>query len=340
MALASIFLGACSATNNLTMGITEPAVVVLSPEVKRIGIINRSLPSEGNKKADQIDKILSVEGLQLDRQGSEAALRALKKSLLDQGIVEEVKIIEPSHQVNKGLGIWPASLSWEIIDDLCNKYEVDAIFSLAFYDTETQIDYRATSMLLPNNLGIKVAVPAHELTLHTLVKNGWRVYDPQYGSIADELLCNDQIVSVGKGINPVKAYEAIAGRKEAVIRYSSNMGAAYANRLQPSQRRISREYYVKGSHKFAVAKRRAQTGDWQGAAALWEQEINNSNPKIAGRAYYNMAIINEINGDLESAMDWASKAYSDYNNKPALRYLDALKYRSNQVATLERQLGR
>ncbi|MGI9547753.1 MAG: DUF6340 family protein [Flavobacteriaceae bacterium] len=340
MALISFCLMGCSATNNLTMGVTEPATVVLSPDVRTIGIINRSLPSEANQKADQIDKILSIEGLQLDQQGSEASLQALKNALLDQGIVEEVKILNPNHQINKGLGIWPASLSWDIIDNLCAQHEVDAIFSLAFYDTDTQIDYRATSMLLPNNLGIKVAVPAHELTLHTKIKNGWRVYDAKQGVIADELQCNDQVVSVGKGINPVKAYEAIAGRKEAVLQYSTNMGSDYVRRLQPLYKRISREYYVRGSHNFTVARRRAQTGDWQGAAALWEQEINNTNPKIAGRAYYNMAISNEINGDLEKAMDWASKAYSDYNNKLALRYLNALKYRSTQVAALERQISR
>ena len=339
LALCYILIG-CSATNNLTMGVNEPALVELSPEIRTIGIINRSIPSEGNKKADQIDKVLSAEGLKLDQHGSEAALRALKKSLLDQGNFEEVKILEAADDINKGLGIWPANLSWEMIDKLCQENAVDAIFSLAYYDTETKIDYRATTMQLPNDLGIKVAVPAHELTLHTLVKNGWRIYDPKFGAIADELMCNEQLVSVGKGINPIRAYEAIAGRKEAVIQYSSNMGGRYANRLQPTYRRISREYFVRGSHNFVVAKRRAQTGDWEGAAALWEQELDNSDPKIAGRAYYNMAIINEINGDLDSAMDWASKAYSDYNNKPALRYLNALKYRSSQVATLERQMTR
>ncbi len=29
--------------------------------------------------------------------------------------------------------------------------------------------------------------------------------------------------------------------------------------------------------------------------------------KIAGRAHYNMAIINEINGDLETAKQWATE---------------------------------
>ncbi len=330
----------CSSTNQLTMGATQPAPVVLSSNIKKIGLVNRSTPSETNKSADKIDKILSIEGMQLDEEGSAVALEALKTKLLTKGIAEEVIIIEPNHDTNKGLGVLPASLSWEAIDVMAQEHELDAIFSLAFYDTDTQVDYRATTMMLPNNLGIEVAVPAHELTLITTVNNGWRIYDVQDKRIADEFIFSDQVVSVGKGINPIKAYEAIVGRKEAVTQYSNNMGSAYVNRLIPSYRRISREYYVKGTNNFVIAKRKAQTGDWQGAAEHWEKEVGNTDPKIAGRAYYNMAIINEINGDLETAMDWASKAYTDYNNKSALRYLDALKYRSSQNAELERQLSR
>ena len=40
-----------------------------------------------------------------------------------------------------------------------------------------------------------------------------------------------------------------------------------------------------------------------------------------------MAIINEINGDLDSAIDWAAKAYADYKNKKALSYLKTLRLR-------------
>ena len=95
LALLALFLGACSPTNNLTMGTTEPAPVVLSPEIKRIGLINRSIPSEANQKADQIDRILSVEGMRLDEDGAQTALIALKNSLLDQGIADEVIILQP-----------------------------------------------------------------------------------------------------------------------------------------------------------------------------------------------------------------------------------------------------
>lgn len=43
-----------------------------------------------------------------------------------------------------------------------------------------------------------------------------------------------------------------------------------------------------------------------------------------------MAIINEINGDLDKAIEWASKSYTDYGDKLALRYLNLLKNRKNK----------
>ncbi|MCM4162891.1 MULTISPECIES: DUF6340 family protein [unclassified Arenibacter] len=335
-----ILLMSCSATNNLTMGATEPAIVHLPKEIQRIGIINRSLPSEVNRTIDKIDQILSAEGLDLDRKGAEVAINALSDELAGTGRFEEILILDKETEIRKGLDVFPASLSWEVIEEICAANGVDAIFSLAFYDTDTQVSYKPSVMQLPNNLGVKVSVPAHEVTLNTLVKNGWRIYNPRNRQIVDEFMYTDQLVSSGKGINPVKAIEAIARRNEAVETLSMNMGFAYGSRLSPYRHRISRDYFVRGTDNFVVAKRRAQTGDWQGAAQLWEKELDNSKPKIAGRACYNMAIINEINGDLNTAMDWASKSYADYDNKEALLYLNILKYRLSQNEVLEQQASR
>lgn len=335
-----ILLISCSATNNLTMGATEPAIVHLPKEIQRIGIINRSLPSEGNRTIDKIDQILSAEGLDLDRKGAEMAINALSDELAGTGRFEEILILDQETEIRKGLDVFPASLSWEVIEEICESNGVDVIFSLAFYDTDTKVSYKPSVKQLPNNLGVKVAVPAHEVTLNTLIKNGWRIYNPRNRQVVDEFMYTDQLVSSGKGINPVKAIEAVARRNEAVEELSKNMGYAYGSRLSPYKHRISRDYFVRGTDNFMVAKRRAQTGDWQGAAQLWEKELDNSKSKIAGRACYNMAIINEINGDLNTAMDWASKSYTDYNNKEALRYLNILKYRLSQNEILEQQASR
>ena len=339
-AICAMLLIGCGATNNLTMSAVEPAPITLSKDVARIGIINRSLPSEGNKTADKIDKILSAEGRNLDSEGSVTAILALKDQLERNEAIEEIVIIDDLDHLRKGLSVFPSTLTWHEIEDLCEEYNVDAIFSLAFYDTDTKVSYKATMMDIPNNLGVKVAVPAHELTLNTLVENGWRVYDPYNNRIADELVFSDHVVSSGRGINPIKAYEAIIGRKEAVLYQSKSMGMNYAQRLLPYKHRVNRDYFVRGTDNFKIAQRRAQAGDWDGAAVLWQQETVNPDPKVAGRACYNMAISNEINGNLDEAMQWASKSYTDYNNNYALSYLNTLKYRARQKEVLNQQLSR
>ena len=71
----------------------------------------------------------------------------------------------------------------------------------------------------------------------------------------------------------------------------------------------------------------AQTGNWTEAAKIWETETRNPDPKVAGSACYNMAIINEINGDLDAAIGWAQKGYENYANRLSLYYVNILKNR-------------
>ena len=234
----------------------------------------------------------------------------------------------------------PATLSWELVEKICSENKVDVLFSLEFYDTDTKADYRVTTMKLPNSLGVNVDVPAQEVTLATQVVSGWRVYDPHIKMVVDEKLYTKNMAFRGKGINPIKAVEAVANRNDTVQEYSRNVGIAYAERLVPRNTRIARDYFVRGTDNFKIAQRRAQAGDWEGAAELWERELTNSDEKVAGRAYYNMAISNEINGDLDKAIQFASKSYADYNINNALDYVNLLHSRVRQNRKLDAQLAR
>ena len=331
---------ACSSTNRLTMGITQPAQVSIPSDVASIGIINRSTASEKNKVADKIDKILSLEGLNLDKEGAQNTILGLSYELERDNRFETVKIIEGQSDFEKGLGVFPSALSWEIVDQICKENRVDVLFSLEFYDTDTAADYEITMVRVPNNLGIIAELPGHRININTAIKNGWRVYDPANRIIIDEYISNNQVYSKGEGINPIKALEAVIGRKEAVLDVSTNLGSNYASYTKPERIRIARDYFVRGSSNFKIAKRRAQTGNWDGAAELWNGELNNSNLKVAGRAYYNMAISNEINGNLNKAIEYASRAYADYGNKEGLRYVNMLKRRKVNQQELERQLAK
>ena len=72
---------------------------------------------------------------------------------------------------------------------------------------------------------------------------------------------------------------------------------------------------------------RAGARDWQGAPTLWQQADKNLNPKIAGRAFYNLAVTNEARGDLPGAIDWAKKSAHSCNNGQAKNCLRILNNR-------------
>ncbi len=328
--IAFVLIG-CQSMNNLTLSVTEPAAIFVPSHIQKIGILNRS-ETTNNKTIDKIDQVFSIEGFDLDKEAANRVIQGMKDEFSKVGGFDKIAMVESGKVSNPGLGIFPSSIPWATVDTICKNNEVDALFVLSFYDTDASVAYDTRTIEKVNAFGIKIPFIEHIATLTTNIKAGFRVYDNLSKSILDEAITNEWNTSSGRGINPAKALEAITGRKESVLQISTQIGENYALRTQPFRIRVWREYYVRGTKNFEIGKRKAQTGDWNGAAEHWEMETNNSNSKIAGRACYNMGIINEINGDLDSAIEWVSKAYVDYKDRNALRYLNTLK---NRVAKNE-----
>lgn len=323
--------------NHLTMWVTEPAPVTINPKIIKVGIIDRSKASEENEKYDNIDKVLSAEGKNFDKDGSAKCINGLIEELNNNTRFTEIKMAETDRIKNPGVGVFPAAITWDKIDKIAKENDVQVLFVLSFYDTDTRIEYKTVMKNVATPIGGTVPVPEHHCFVTTTIKTGWRIYDVADRVVADQIVFNDVVVSEGHGINPMKAAQAIMGRKEAVMQTSYQIGQSYAARVLPIRVRVGRDYYVRGSAPFKIAKRRAQVGDWDGAADLWLQETQNSKRKAAGRGCYNMAIHCEINGDLQGAYDWTSKAYTNYKNKEALHYQQIIKWRMAQQKELEYQ---
>ena len=330
----------CSSTKEIVLQTIEPSPVHISRKIKRIGIVNRSILPQADEDETGLNGMVAAEEQWLSEQGRNAALTGLFNELLKDNRFETIKILDSIPHEILHFEIGNDSISWASVENICNTYNVDAIFSMAFFDTETKVSIKKTSMMQPNLMRVKVKVPAKELTLETLIENGWKIYYPKSKEIIDEIVFNDQVISKGKGTNPIEAYKAIEGRKETLVEQSKATGSNYGQRLLPFENSVERSYYVRGTTNFEQAYTLVENGDWQGAAQLWEKELDNSNSKIAGRACYNMAVMHEINVDLTSAIDWATKSYKDHENKDALEYLDILKYRSFQNQILEQQVSR
>jgi hypothetical protein len=321
--ITGLFLLVSCKTQELWLNVVEPAPVTLSKDIKSVGVINRSMPTDETKILDVIDKALTLEGVNLDKDGSEQAILGLSDELLNNQRFTEVKTLSDIDFRTPKLSIFPVPLSWEIVDKICKERAIDAIFALETYDTDTKLNYSMHTVETKTPIG-NIPLIEHQADMETIVKTGWRIYDPLNRVIADEFNYAESVVSTGKGINPLVAAAALTGRKEAIKEVSNKTGHGYAMRILPFELRVMRDYFVKGTNNFKIAKRKAQLGKWDEAGELWEKETANPDMKVAGRACYNMGIISEIKGDVDSALKWAQKSYEDYNIKLGREYTGIL----------------
>ncbi|MBN8851274.1 MAG: hypothetical protein BGO55_09775 [Sphingobacteriales bacterium 50-39] len=328
---AGLLFASCSSTNLMSLSVVQPAPVTLPNYAKTVAVVNRTRATNETRTVDALHKAMSLESSNLQKEGARASMTGLADELMKNNRFSMVKPLTNLDLRSFGAGVFPSAMSWDTVEKICRDNNTDLLFSLELFDAETKAAVGQTA------LGTMVGgVPAlaQQVNMTTLVKTGWRIYDPSSRNILDEYVLSRDLAFRG---SPMAAASAIIGHKEEVVKVGNQAGQAYAYRIMPYSVRVSRFYYVRGSSNFTVATRMARTGNWDGAAKLWQQETTNASRKVAGRACYNMAIISEINGDLNGAMAWAQKAYENYNNRLALSYVNVLRNRQSNDAVLKEQ---
>lgn len=337
--IATLFIfSSCASTELLRMSVLQPAPVTLPADIKNVIVVNRTNPSSKSKIFDVIDKAVTMEGAHLDKEGAQQASIGLADELRKNNRFDHVEMLPDAELTTDVSGMFPLPLSWDIVDKYGNDNDADALFSLEFFDTDSRIDYSVNKTNVKSPFGNIPAIE-QQANILTVVKAGWRIYDIKGHEILDKALISKALTYRGRGINPLLAAQALIDRKEAVKEVGNTAGHAYAFRIIPMWIRVPRIYYVRGNSNFKIAKRMARTGNWDGAAKLWQRETLNTKRKVAGRACYNMAIISEINGDPNRAIQWAQQAYENYNNRLALSYINILKNRqANDALAAEQQV--
>ena len=317
-----VFCYSCSSTNLMSLSVTEPAPVSLPSDAKTAAIVNRTRAGDDSKTIDAIHRTLSLETKDLQAAGAGASVTGLTDALIRTNRFVAIKPINNLDLRSFGAGVFPVSLSWDTVEKICSENHADLLFSLELFDAGSKV-------------GLNVVSFGQGSNVQTRVKTGWRIYDPASHSILDQYIIYRDLTF--QGANILATGSAMLGHKEEVIKAGNRAGEDYATRIVPYSLRVSRYYYVRGNGSFIVAKRMAQAGDWDAAAKLWIQATNDPSRKVAGRGCYNMAIISEINGDLNGALQWAKKAYEMYRTPYSLDYVNILQQRASNDALLKSQ---
>lgn len=330
-----VLISSCK-TSSIIVEVLKPAEITVPAEIKTLAVVNRSLAPKDDQVNTVIEGLLTGEGIFVDRQASERCVFGVADALSSS---PRFKVTVPNGLNLKGTGTprFPEPLQWNDVTNICKEYNADALILLETFDSN--VSRRHGTRERTKKVDDKeVKYIEHNANLDIGIEAGWRIYFPKGKRIIDQNVFTDYKYWDAKGKSKDEAKRRLPNPREAVKEAGHFAGTQYAFRISPMWVNVSRKYYIKGPDEFESAKYNVKSNDWDGAKRIWENYLNDPDPVIAGYATYNMALAYEINGDLDTALEFAKKAYSEYHNKSALEYTRKLERRINDQYKLQKQM--
>ena len=119
----------------------------------------------------------------------------------------------------------------------------------------------------------------------------------------------------------------------------------FGEKLIPHWITAERVVYRSGHYEMRRAMQQIMLNQWEAAAAILEGQTSNKNRNIAAKAMFNLALTNEIAGNLEEAMNWTIKSYYVFQEEDPIHakntkdYITILARRKKEIEALDKQLN-
>lgn len=335
--LLCLFLvfSACK-TSYVTVNVLKPAPITVPSKINKLVFINRSLPGKSERFKNILEGAVTGEGVMADRRGAEECIKGVISRLNGS---PRFQAIAPGNLELRGTGTreFPPMLDWNQVEDICRQNQADALITLETFDSNNNVTMGERQA--ERKEGEKVIkFTEFVATLNVQIEAGWRIYFPAEKRIVDQNIFTDGRSWSNTSDARKRAEAGLPMMDRAVMETGYYAGEQYAYRISPMWINVSRYYFRKGNNDFERAERYAQTNDWKSAAELWSKYVSDRDEKIAGNACYNMALAEELEGNLEAALDWARKSYTKYNNKKGRYYANILQQRIYDQAKLDEQM--
>lgn len=341
--LSAVFLisllSSCGSTSHVSMEVLVPAQINLPKHIKKVGVLNRSLPAKGQWVSNVLEGFISGESIMADKDASNNCTMGLV-DILNKNPRLGAQLVTSTKLKGTGTREWPDALAWTTVDSLCKNYNVDAIICLETFDSD--VLFTTGKNLVKTTINsVDTSVYEFFSDLKINVNAGWRIYDNVEKNQVDQNLFVDEKGWLTKGWTADEALKKLPSKRDAIDGAGLFAGQQYGIRISPTWTNVYRSYFTKGKKQegFKQAKQWVKQQNWEQATNIWTNITKTTDAKNVGRAYYNLAVASEVEGDLETALTYATKASEVYGNKQAKYYKTVLSNRIKDQDKLKEQMG-
>ena len=324
-------------TSQTTMEVLKPADIDIPSHVQKVAVANRSLPGREDRLLNILEGLVTGEQIFADREGSNNCINGLLQNL-NNGPRFNAVLASNVDLYGTGTRQFAPALPWFRVDSICRAYGVDALILLEAFDSNTGYKEGSRDVKRKKD-GREYIEKVFTAEVCIDVNAGWRIYDNKNKRIIDQNDYLDGRCWKGEGPNIVEAQKKLPSKRNAINQAGFFAGQQYGLRISPNWIKVNRTYFVGGDDGFKEAKKHVRFNNWEAAEKIWENLSKQPDPKIAGRAYYNLALASEMKGDLDQAIRHANRAFREYRIKEGRQYQAILERRKADEQRLDRQMG-
>ena len=325
-----LFLNQSCRTKLINVQIVSNPKIALAPEVKKIALVNLVKTNNiGNKLGEVLageipgnDSRLAAESLN----SLEITIASSKKYAVSQSAI---KIPQKNNNLSFG-----EPISWTKIDSIAKSENADVVIALEYFNASFAVNINQTLLNDNNNPTYGAIVPnllpgLGRVYGESRAETGFRIYDNLHKTIVFQ---NNASFFQNHSINYFDAVKMVMVKNDHLYDISRYAGQQFAGNFFPVRFIANRKITKYKSAKFKMAYRLAIVGQWQSAADIFEQILNEStSTRAKWRSAYNMALCYEVLGDLPRAYKMAQEAYAISGKRKALDYANLINGRIQNV---------
>jgi len=329
--IAGILLVSCQCYYaTLSIENVQQASEELPIDIQSITLMNRSMNRQFmNHREDSLQMYFFRNGYQLskivlDSTAADTTITALAALLFESGRYDVVVPVDRNMARNLPYQILPDTLNPDQVNKICTDYNTDAVMVLERFSTKLMADYtKYQAEANSNNYSFYA-------TLDLKYNASFRIYKPGNKSLVREINLTDTINWESSDFTQERLFGKLPTIKQAMINAGIKIALDIDSKLSPTWIPEKRGYFL-FSAKGDKGQQLMNENNYEEAGKYWTEMSQSKNKKIRSKAEYNLALVNELNGDVDGAIEWGLKSFYSYYRYQTEAYLKKLKARKETI---------
>lgn len=313
-----------------------PAKGELPPSIQSITLMNRGMNDQfADYKKDSLQHFFYRNGFQLskivlDSAAADTTIRVLANLLFESGRYDVVVPVERNIKRNFPYEFTPDPLSQDFVRRTCSTFNTDALMVLERFSTKVMADFSAEKYNDPAFGYSNYYYATLDLKYDAL----FRIYIPGAKDPVKQIALTDTISWESADNIQTVLFRKLPSIKLSLISSGIKVALDADSILSPTWIKERRGYFLFSS-KNDKGQELMNENKFDEAGSYWAELAKSDNKKIRSKAEFNMALINELNGDIDAAIDWGVKSYYSYYRNQTDAYLKRLKVRKETLQKSE-----